>query len=403
MSPSFRGYKIENLIQKSKQYVLYPLLFQMARVLAEFCAKKRGFVCKKEKRGMENGDAGVEKIRILFRYIDNRMYNGNIVFVLRQGICASQTAETDAGSKGKRENQMKKTIAMLLAAMMCLSLAACGGGSEAGSNAPAVQEPAVSVQPEKAPEAEPAPEAAPAPEVEVEAEPAFDVNWAGTGYAMPIPEPPFAYQIKETSNGVKISSVNGGENGDVTHDKILGYCETLKNIGFDEVVSENVIGERYGRTCYEFSAKSKDGNSLELIDDGGGVVIFAYFEVGASKGETAAGFDTGWASNEFEALIPELPFGGWSTNRESASVYEMELGGLNDQVVTDSNGNTVGYGEDKEAMIAYLESLKDYGFSVEETGGIEGYEYEWLAIDPAGNEIEVTFAEGYCWITITKK
>lgn len=293
---------------------------------------------------------------------------------------------------------------MLLAAMMCLSLAACGGnGTEAGGDAPAVQEPSVSVQPEKAPEAEPAPEVAPTPEVEADPEPAFDVNWAGTGYAMPIPEPPFVYEIKERSDGVKISSVNGGENGDVTHDKILGYCDTLKNVGFDEGVSENVIGERYGRTCYEFSAKSKDGSSVELLDDGGGVIIFAYFDVAVSEDENAAGFDTGWASNEFEALLPELPFDGWETSQESASVYEMELGGLNDQVVTDSNGNTIGYGEDKEALIDYLESLKGYGFSVEETGGIEGYEYEWLVIDSHENEIEVTCAEGYCWITINKK
>lgn len=114
-------------------------------------------------------------------------------------------------------------------------------------------------------------------------------------------------------------------------------------------------------------------------------------------------FDTSWASNDFEALLPELPFEGWTTNQESDSVYEMELGGLKDQVITDDNGNTTGYGEDKEKLIDYLDSLTDYGFSVEETGGIEGYEYEWLVTDPNGNQIEVTCAEGYCWITITKQ
>ena len=114
-------------------------------------------------------------------------------------------------------------------------------------------------------------------------------------------------------------------------------------------------------------------------------------------------FDTSWASNDFEALLPELPFEGWTTSQESDSVYEMELGGLKDQVITDDNGNTIGYGEDKEKLIDYLDSLTDYGFSVEETGGIEGYEYEWLVTDPNGNQIEVTCAEGYCWITITKQ
>ena len=119
--------------------------------------------------------------------------------------------------------------------------------------------------------------------------------------------------------------------------------------------------------------------------------------------ETTPAFDTSWASNDFEALLPKLPFDGWTTKQKNDSVYEMELGGLKDQVITDDSGNTIGYGEDKEMLIAYLESLKDYGFSVEETGGIEGYAYQWLVIDSNGNQIEVVCAEGYCWITITKK
>lgn len=113
-------------------------------------------------------------------------------------------------------------------------------------------------------------------------------------------------------------------------------------------------------------------------------------------------FDTSWASNEFEALLPELPFTGWTTEKEGDNIYKMELGGLDDGVITDADGNTVGYGKDKEALISYLDSLSDYDFSVEETGGIEGYQYKWLVYDPEGNEIEFTCAEGYCWIEIYK-
>ena len=119
--------------------------------------------------------------------------------------------------------------------------------------------------------------------------------------------------------------------------------------------------------------------------------------------EATPTFDASWTTNDFEALLPKLPFEGWTTKQESDSVYEMELGGLKDQPITDDDGKTIGYGEDKEKLIDYLNSLVDYGFSVEETGGIEGYEYEWLVTDPNGNQIEVTCAEGYCWITITKK
>ena len=113
-------------------------------------------------------------------------------------------------------------------------------------------------------------------------------------------------------------------------------------------------------------------------------------------------FDTSWASNEFEALLPQLPFSGWTTKTDG-NTYKMELGGLKTETKTDADGNTIGYGEDKTAIINYVESLTGYGFTVEETGGIEGYVYEWEIKDAAGNTIEVTCAEGYCWIEIIKK
>ena len=106
-------------------------------------------------------------------------------------------------------------------------------------------------------------------------------------------------------------------------------------------------------------------------------------------------FDTSWASNEFEALLPQLPFSGWTTKTDG-NTYKMELGGLKTETKTDADGNTIGYGDDKTAIINYVESLTNYGFTVEETGGIEGYVYEWEIKDAAGNTIEVTCAEGYC-------
>ncbi|MBR5806394.1 MAG: hypothetical protein IKY30_06455 [Oscillospiraceae bacterium] len=113
-------------------------------------------------------------------------------------------------------------------------------------------------------------------------------------------------------------------------------------------------------------------------------------------------FDTSWASNEFEALLPQLPFSGWTTKTDG-NTYKMELSGLKTETKTDAEGNTIGYGDDKTAIINYVESLTNYGFTVEETGGIEGYVYEWEIKDAAGNTIEVTCAEGYCWIEIVKK
>ena len=124
--------------------------------------------------------------------------------------------------------------------------------------------------------------------------------------------------------------------------------------------------------------------------------------VSQDSDKDSGAFDTSWASNEFEALIPQLPFSGWTTKTDG-NTYKMELGGLKTETKTDTDGNTIGYGEDKTAIINYVESLTGYGFTVEETGGIEGYVYEWEIKDAAGNTIEVTCAEGYCWIEIVKK
>jgi len=122
----------------------------------------------------------------------------------------------------------------------------------------------------------------------------------------------------------------------------------------------------------------------------------------SSEAPAGPAFDTSWAANDFEALLPELPFTGWTTSQESDKTYAMELGGLKTETLTDADGKTIGYGDDKTALIEYLDGLTAYGFEVEETGGIEGYVYEWMVIDEAGNEIEFTCAEGYCWIEIQK-
>ena len=173
---------------------------------------------------------------------------------------------------------MKKMMAFILAAIMCVSLVACGSKETDTTNDNAATEAQTSSAevetvetPSESTTSNETPEAA------------FDTKWAGSDYEMPIPEPPFAYEIDVRDNGVKIRSTNGGVDGDVTHDNILAYCNTLKEVGFRIDVRENVIGERYGRTCYEFSGKHENGNSVELLDDGGGVVIFAYFDINAAK------------------------------------------------------------------------------------------------------------------------
>ena len=110
---------------------------------------------------------------------------------------------------------------------------------------------------------------------------------------------------------------------------------------------------------------------------------------------TEPAFDTSWASNEFEAMIPELPFTGWTVGNETDTIYELELGGLRTANGADT---ATGFEEDKDALITYINSLPAYGFTVEETGE----NYSWLVTNDEGNTIEFMCSDGYCWITFNK-
>lgn len=166
---------------------------------------------------------------------------------------------------------MKKVIALFLVAVMSVSLVACGAENQTSNNNENVNGQTSTTENESTTNGT---ESQSTSEPEDSSAPAFDTNWAGAEYEMPIPEPPFSYDVEVDTSSVRVTSTNGGSNGDVTHENILTYCTALKEVGFNVNVSENVIGERYGRTCYEFRAKHKNGNSVELIDDGGGVMIF---------------------------------------------------------------------------------------------------------------------------------
>lgn len=102
--------------------------------------------------------------------------------------------------------------------------------------------------------------------------------------------------------------------------------------------------------------------------------------------EPQAAFDTAWAANEFEQLIPQPPFAGWTGEQVSDNVYEMET----------PEADAEGVPEYYETFEAYALSLKDLGFEV------EGEINEFTAKDSAGNVIKLLCGDGYAWITITK-
>lgn len=126
------------------------------------------------------------------------------------------------------------------------------------------------------------------------------------------------------------------------------------------------------------------GNGAETSDD--------------EKEEDESAFDTSWASNDFEKLLPELPFTGWTTSQESDTTYKMELQGLNTSAATNPSDSGEPDGADKDKLISYLNSLSDYGFTVEETG--EGY--QWNVTDSNGNQMEFMCGDGLLRIEIQK-
>ncbi|MBE5956806.1 MAG: hypothetical protein E7253_10185 [Lachnospiraceae bacterium] len=164
---------------------------------------------------------------------------------------------------------MKKTMKLMICILMLVFLTACGNSKTADNSNGTTQEKKEDVSSDVENNSS---------EEKTQKED-FDKSWASGEYKILIPEPPFAYEVEVDDRGsevtFEIKSTNGGKDGDVTHEKILTYCEDLKNAGFSESIREGEIGERYGRTCYEFYAENGKRSCVNLIDDGGGVVIFA--------------------------------------------------------------------------------------------------------------------------------
>ncbi len=119
---------------------------------------------------------------------------------------------------------------------------------------------------------------------------------------------------------------------------------------------------------------------------------------GESDETQDSAFDTAWAKNEFEALLPQLPFTGWTSEQKDATTYKMQVIGLNTSAATNPPDSGEPDGKDKQTLLDYLDTLPSYGFTVEETGT----GYRWLVTDPAGNTMEFKCGDGGCFVTIEK-
>ena len=72
--------------------------------------------------------------------------------------------------------------------------------------------------------------------------------------------------------------------------------------------------------------------------------------------------------------------------------------GLNTSAATNPSDSSEPDGADKDKLISYLDSLSDYGFTVEETGA----GYQWNVTDANGNKMEFMCGDGYLGIEIQK-
>ena len=104
-----------------------------------------------------------------------------------------------------------------------------------------------------------------------------------------------------------------------------------------------------------------------------------------------AAFDTSWASNEFEAMIPQPPFEGWTGEQTSDNVYEMVTTQANADEILNDDGSWAYY----DTWEAYIQTVIDCGFAM------EGEVYKSRGSDAAGNCLELMCGDGAAWITIT--
>lgn len=71
---------------------------------------------------------------------------------------------------------------------------------------------------------------------------------------------------------------------------------------------------------------------------------------------------------------------------------------MNTSAATNPSDSGQPDGADKDKLITYLNSLPDYGFTVEETGA----GYQWNVTDAAGNQMEFMCGDGLIRIVIQK-
>lgn len=269
---------------------------------------------------------------------------------------------------------MKRLIALVLCMAMVLTLAACGADetpteSTAAATSPATEAP--TQPPTEAPTE--APTEPPAP--------TFDAFWAGSSYELPIPPIPAAdFSVYFSHYGPALHYEilsDGDEIQALTIEDITAYWDQVQQCGFTVDVTERTEESKSGSTTYLFEAANAQGATIYLAYPG--YMIYLILDIPTETEETipepteteaeplpeetSPAFDTAWATNDYELLIPQPPF-----------AYEVWESACGESTYALRSTEAI---SDLQIIADYCESLKAAGFAdiVEDRATETGYSF----------------------------
>jgi hypothetical protein len=277
---------------------------------------------------------------------------------------------------------MNRLITLALCLAMALSLSAC-------AEAPVPTEPAAPLAtlapqiPTEAP-TEAVVETPDAPEL------TFDPAWAGSRHEMPIPPFPVEdYTLSYSNYGpdfhYEILS-DGDQIKKLTLDTVTTYWESVKACGFDRNVSETTKEGKGGAITYLYEAETQSGATIYLAYPG--YMLYLILDIPTDVNveipeETEPqvpvnAYDTNWATNCYELLIPQPPF-----------AWEVWESACNDSThVLRSIENP-----DWDTIAGYCAALKGVGFTsvLEEESSENKSGYSFYATNDSGNAVSLEY------------
>lgn len=275
---------------------------------------------------------------------------------------------------------MKKITTLILSMLFALSLVACGGQTDSVGKVDEDKQQTEQTDSIQQTEQVDSTQQT-GTEVAEEFSPAFDNSWASNEFEQQIPEPFEGWEANVEFDGTS----RWFTQGKCPYETVKAYAETLRSCGFNLNEEVNDYQETLGTNAYEFEADNKNGYHISLYEESDVVAIELTKNNSFATSQKA--FDTSWADNEFEQLIPQPPFEDWygQVSERNENFYMMS---------TPETGENY-----EEEFQAYIQLLKDYGFEVEYVEEYDRYD----ANDADGNSIWLECNEnGVAFISIEK-